>query len=70
MSGRSGTDSTVGRLPYPRAVVFGVWLNVAWIIAALVAWSRVRLRVDTVGQVITGAVLGAGTTLAVFPWLP
>lgn len=39
-------------------LVFGPALLVSFLVVALVAWSRVRLRDHTVGQVVTGAVAG------------
>jgi membrane-associated phospholipid phosphatase len=44
-------------------LVFGPGLLAAFLVVALVAWSRVRLRDHTVGQVVAGAV--AGTLIAV-----
>jgi membrane-associated phospholipid phosphatase len=39
-------------------IVFGVPLLAAFLVAALVAWSRVELRDHTTAQVITGALVG------------
>jgi len=44
--------------------------HVAWlyILVFIIGWSRVRLRVHTLSQVIGGAILGIGLTLVQMAW--
>ncbi len=56
----SGTATTL-------ALVFGPWLLLAWLVVAVVAWSRVRLGDHTTAQAVVGAVLGALAAGTVFP---
>ncbi len=51
------------------SVVFGALLLPAWLLAAAVCWSRVRLGDHTTAQVIAGAVVGACATGLMFPVL-
>lgn len=53
------------------SVTLAGWLGGAWwlmlAVPLMVAWSRVRMRVHTLGQVLAGGVLGVTVALA---WLP
>jgi len=48
------------------ALVFGAALNVLWLVAAAVAWSRVELRDHTRAQVFAGLLCGATVAGACF----
>lgn len=48
------------------ALVFGPALNVFWLVAAAVAWSRVKLRDHTKAQVVAGMLCGATVAAAGF----
>ena len=43
----------------------GPFWALTWVAVPAVGWSRWRLRAHTVGQLVVGAVLGSGVTLAV-----
>jgi len=51
------------------ALVFGPALNVLWLGAAAVAWSRVKLRDHTNAQVVAGLLCGATVAAAGFSLL-
>lgn len=46
-------------------VVGGGWWLLAWVAVPLAGWARLRLAAHDVAQVVAGAVLGAGLTIAV-----
>lgn len=46
-------------------VVGGGWWALAWAVAPAVGWSRLRLAAHTVTQVVAGALLGGGLSIAV-----
>lgn len=48
------------------ALVFGPALNVLWLVAALVCWSRTALHDHTVAQVLGGTAAGAAVAFLVF----
>ncbi|MEV0732262.1 phosphatase PAP2 family protein [Polymorphospora sp. NPDC050346] len=50
-------------------VLVSPYFAVAWPLAALVGWSRVRLRDHTIAQVFAGAAIGAAATGALLPAL-
>lgn len=45
---------------------YGLWVLAAFVLVALVGWSRVQLRDHTLAQVVAGAVLGAAVAGPVF----
>lgn len=47
-------------------LVFGSWLNFAWLAVAGIGWSRLELRDHSVAQVVAGAVLGCLVAGGVF----
>ena len=48
------------------ALVFGPVLNMLWVLAALVCWSRTALRDHTVAQVVAGSFAGGVVAFVVF----
>jgi membrane-associated phospholipid phosphatase len=52
------------------ALLFGAWLAPAYLLVALTAWSRVRVKDHTRAQVIAGSVLGAAAALVTYALIP
>jgi hypothetical protein len=48
------------------AVAYGPWILAAFVLVALVGWSRVELRDHTTGQAIAGSILGAALAAVLF----
>ena len=51
------------------ALVYGPAVLVAYVVVALVGWSRVALRDHTAAQVLSGAVLGGAVAAATYAFL-
>jgi membrane-associated phospholipid phosphatase len=50
-------------------VIYGPLISLGWPMVIAVAWARVQLREHTIGQVVAGALVGAGATGILFPLL-
>ena len=52
------------------ALLLGPWLVPAYLLVALIGWSRVTLKDHTTAQVVAGSVLGAAAALVTYALIP